>query len=258
MSYRPGGAVVAVWFTRIFPFLTWSPCTVSLTVSWIWMIATIPEDEFMEECGLDALCFIRLLNMGYKICLVGIFNSIWLFPVYATAPADPDPTKVINDRVVESTIVHVPDDSPRLIATSLAAWVLFGSTMYIILQELEWFCDKRHKFLTLPRARNYSVYVSDIPSDLQRGPELRDFFRECFNYESVLEAKVRLHASDVGKLVGQRDSVITKLEHAVAVEDVTGQTPMHAPSIQESLKVVGASKVESIPTYAEELKELKM
>lgn len=221
------------------------------------MIATIPEDEFMKECGMDALCYVRILRMGYKICLMGIFNSIWLFPAYATAPEDTSKNAVpITDRIVETTIAHVPPGSPRLIATSLAAWCLFGYTMYLILQELEWFADKRHKYLTLVRPRNYTIYVSDIPPELQFGPELCHFFRECFSYEAVLDAHVRVHASNIGKLVGQREALITKLEHAVAEEDVTGKTPVHSASLVSSLNVGGGDKVESIPAYAEELKEL--
>ena len=219
----------------------------------------------MKECGMDALCYVRVLKMGYKIALMGCLNAIWLLPVYATAPDDNDPqTPPITDRIVETTLGHVPAGSPRLVATSLASWVLFGYTMYLILQELEWFADKRHKFLIQPRPRNYSVYVSDIPTDLQRGPELRDFFRDCFSYEAVLGAQLRLHATNVSRLVGQRESVILKLEHAVAEQEATGKTPMHSLSLKDSLlataNAVGGNanngKVESIPTYAEELKEL--
>lgn len=216
------------------------------------MISTIPEDEFMKECGMDALCYVRILRMGYKICLVGILNSIWLFPTYATAPEDTSENAVpITDRVVETTIAHVPPGSPRLIATSIAAWIIFGYTMYLILQELEWFTDKRHKFLSMVQPRNYTIYVSDIPPELQFGPELCQFFRECFSYESVLNAHIRLHTSNVGSMVTQREAVITKLEHAVAVEDVTGKTPTHSPSL-----TTRGDKVDSITTYAEELKEL--
>ena len=35
--------------------------------SWIWKVYMVTEDELMEECGLDALCFIRIAQMGYKL-----------------------------------------------------------------------------------------------------------------------------------------------------------------------------------------------
>lgn len=53
--------------------------------SWMWKVYLVTEDELMVECGMDALCFIRIAQMGYKMTCVGIFNSIWLMIVYATS-----------------------------------------------------------------------------------------------------------------------------------------------------------------------------
>ena len=108
------------------------------------MLFQFNDDEIAEHCGLDALCFLRTLEMGKKICLVGMLNSLWLIPLYATAESSPDTDK-ITDWVVRITVSHVPSGSARLVATVLAAYVAFGYTMYLILQEFEWFIGKRDK-----------------------------------------------------------------------------------------------------------------
>jgi hypothetical protein len=93
----------------------------------------ITEDEVLNECGMDALCFLRLLRMGYKISCLCALNAIWLMPLYKTAPPSAE-TDYINDNVVKVTISNVPAGSPRLVGTVLAAYTLFGYVMYLILQ----------------------------------------------------------------------------------------------------------------------------
>jgi hypothetical protein len=94
----------------------------------MWMLNTITDDELLDHCGLDALCLFRTLKMGWKLCLLGIFNSIWLMPLYATADTSPE-TEATTDFVVRITVSHLPPESPRLVATVVAAYMLFGFTM---------------------------------------------------------------------------------------------------------------------------------
>ena len=100
--------------------------------SWMWQLNAVTEDEILSECGLDALCFLRLLRMGYHIALVSCVNALWLMPLYATAETDAV-TATITDCIVKMTIAHVPEGSPRCIGTVLAAYVLFGYIMHLIL-----------------------------------------------------------------------------------------------------------------------------
>jgi hypothetical protein len=67
----------------------------------------ITEDELMHECGLDALCFLRILKCGFRISLVGICNAIWLMPLYSGADTSEE-TDYITDSIIEVTISHVP------------------------------------------------------------------------------------------------------------------------------------------------------
>jgi hypothetical protein len=49
-------------------------------------------------------------------------------PLYATADKSPE-TEGTTDLVVRITVSHLPPESPRLVATVVAAYMLFGFTM---------------------------------------------------------------------------------------------------------------------------------
>lgn len=35
--------------------------------SWMWNVYHVTDDELLDECGMDALCFIRIAQMGFKL-----------------------------------------------------------------------------------------------------------------------------------------------------------------------------------------------
>lgn len=91
------------------------------------------DDEILDECGMDSLCFLRLLSMGYRISCISALNAIWLLPLYKFTESD-EITEKITDPIAQLTIGHVPAGSPRLVGTVIAAYILFGYMMYLILQ----------------------------------------------------------------------------------------------------------------------------
>jgi Late exocytosis, associated with Golgi transport len=86
------------------------------------------EDELLEYCGMDAICFLRILSMGYRICGIGALNAIFLMPIYSTA------SDIAIDRIVKVTVSNVEVGSSRFIATVVAAYILFGYVMFLILE----------------------------------------------------------------------------------------------------------------------------
>jgi hypothetical protein len=108
--------------------------------------------------------------------LVGVFNTIWLLPVYVTAEESSEPED-ITDLIVKTTIANVPSGSSRMYATIIASYFIFGYAMYAILQEFTWYIEMHHKFLRKPLARNFSVFVRNIPPAYQDNRQLADFFR---------------------------------------------------------------------------------
>lgn len=219
--------------------------------SWMWRVYAIADDDIMEECGMDAACFIRLLQMGFRLSMVGVFNTIWLLPIYVTAPWSSE-TADVTDGVVKTTVAHVPPGSDRLYATVLASYILFGYTMYLILQEFEWYIEMRHKFLRKPLIRHFAVFVRNIPSDYRTNASLEAFFRGCFSDSDVLEARLAIKAPNIAKAVVQRDETLANLEHALALYKRDGSRPHH----KHKDKCMGLGKtVDSIDHYTSQLEE---
>ena len=137
---------------------------------WIWKNFQHSDDEIFDSCGLTALVLLRFLRMGIKIAAVGIFNSIYLIPVNLYGCDDQiDVCNSIIDGIERIGLGNLSQGSLSLLATTIAAYVIFGSTMYFVYHEFEWFTKARHKFLTMPRPENYSVYVAHIPKKFRGG-----------------------------------------------------------------------------------------
>ena len=97
--------------------------------------------------------------------------------------------------------------------------------------------------------QNYTAYVRNIPDEYKSNAALEDYFRSCFSDKAVLEARVRIKTPLLQSAVAKRDKLVSQLEHAINYEQVKGQTPQHRSSL------VSGAQVNSIPTYANELKE---
>jgi hypothetical protein len=224
--------------------------------SWAWKLFFISDDKIMNECGLDALCFIRLCTMGFRLSLIGIVNSIWLMPVYKTATE-----KTVEDQVrdifSEITTGNIPAQSSRLIAPVVASYVMFGSAMLMVLKEFKWFTKMRHKFVMKRIPRNYAVYIQNIPTGLRSNKAISKFFEKSIVGVRVLEAHVVQRTNHLKSKVKKRDDCIMKLEHAVAVLDENKKRPTHKVMVAPVPGALGCGKeVDSIDYYTEELKKL--
>ncbi|KAL7556781.1 hypothetical protein ACA910_005223 [Epithemia clementina (nom. ined.)] len=217
--------------------------------SWLWRVYMITDDELMNECGMDAACFIHLIQMGYRLSLIALFNMLWLLPIYMTAE-DSEETSYITDRVVRTTVANVPSGSHRLYATVLAAYIMFGYTMYQILVEFEWYTEMRHKFLRKPMVRHYAIFVRNIPVAYRSNISLEEFFRNCFSDDAVLEARLAVHTPSLGRIVAQREATLANLEHALAIYEKEGVRPTQ----KDKLLVLGES-IDSIDYYTEQLEQ---
>ena len=220
-------------------------------VAWIWRLYKISDDEILENCGMDALCFLRVLSFGLRVSCLGIFNSFWLFPLYKTAP-NVSETEHIEDRVEELTTSHVPSESRRFIATVVAAYIFFLFTMYQILQEFEWYTKYRHRFLSKRMPRNYAVFVSGIPEEYRSSHALLQFFRDCFSKDGVLEAHVAIDIPNLERQVAHRDALVARLEHAIGYQSLRGKTPTHRKSVMTG----DLARVDTILSCREELESV--
>ena len=182
-------------------------------VEWIWKNFQHSDDEIFDNCGLTALVLLRFLRLGLKVAAVGIFNSFYLIPVNLYGcDSLIDECSSIVDGIERIGLGNLSLNSYSLLATTVAAYVMFGSTMYFIYNEFEWFTSARHKFLIIPRPDNYSVYVAHIPKRYRGDVALLEYFRSVFDEEDVLEAKIALDLHSLERKVHIRERTVQKLE----------------------------------------------
>lgn len=179
---------------------------------WIYKVLQPSEDEIRDQCGMDSICYLRTMVFGMKLAAVGIFNSIWLLPVYYTA-ADSAETAEVTDRVAALTIAHVPPGTLRMLAPVISSYVVFGFTMMFILQEFEWFRRHRHAFLSERVPRNYVAYATGLPRNLRSNRHLCKFFGKFS--PATIRAHVALFVPKLDKKVQKRFKLSRKLEHMI-------------------------------------------
>jgi hypothetical protein len=213
--------------------------------SWMWSVFIVQYDDIAEQCGMDAVTTIRLFEFGAKISLVAVLNSVYLFPIYKYLG-----NVVVDDNAKEFSLSNLETSHPGLIATMIAAYIFFFAAMHFIDKDFEWLTEHRHKFLAKKRVQNYSIFLSCLPKEMQSDTAIKEYFRNCFSHNAVVDGDVALCIPKLEALVAKRNALISKFEHAINIRFIKGEEPMH------STKLIGGEKVESIPAYKEQLEEL--
>lgn len=199
--------------------------------------------------------------MGLKLCMVGMFCAIFLMPLYATSPWTEE-TATVTDKIVKLTTGNVGPGSPRLIATAVAAYIVFGSSMYLILKEFEWFTTHRHRFMMRPVPRNHAVFVRNIPDMYKSNRGLHYFFEKSLGGDAaVLETNIAVKTTNLQALVARREKNLLRLEYAIAEKEKNGKAPKHkierklVPGVSVPGFIGNAEEVDSIAYYSSELME---
>lgn len=137
-------------YPRYFNVRSWSPkirCELASDqhgfIKWMWELYFTKDEIILEQCGMDALCFLRSLWFGVKLSLMGIVNAMYLMPIYATSNGAED----APSRLAAVSTSYVPPESNRFYATVVASYILFLYAMFLILKEFKWYTKYRHKFL---------------------------------------------------------------------------------------------------------------
>uniref|UniRef100_A0A7S2M4L9 CSC1/OSCA1-like 7TM region domain-containing protein n=1 Tax=Skeletonema marinoi TaxID=267567 RepID=A0A7S2M4L9_9STRA len=231
-------------------------------LAWIFKTFQFNYDEIASQCGMDAVTTIRLLELGVKLSCVAVVNSIYLMPIYKFTGVGGSEEEGISDPVMEVSLSNLSQGSNSIYATTMAAYIFFGSAMYLIANDFSWFISLRHKFLSQRRVQNYTIYLSGLPKELQSNHAIREYFTHCFSHHDsdiVADVQLAVKIPKLEKKVGKRDKILPKLEHAINLRDVKGKIPEHrkVPNLDNpKLMLCGGEKVESIPEWMEELEEL--
>ena len=220
--------------------------------SWIWYTMQIHETEILQTCGMDAVCLLRITRMGSYLSLIAVFCSIFLVPVYELKSDTTTGTGSTNG-FASTTSTSLPNGSNSFAATVVAAYIIFGSTMLLILREFQWFIARRETFLSTPQARNYTIYVSGIPPQYRSNAGLAQFFRRVIAHDVVHSAVVAMHVPKLSAAMDRHDRLVKTIERMKTIRDlnVEGREPMHfvlGPNRGEILE-----RVPAIPYYTEQL-----
>ena len=212
--------ILRLKYPKLYNIRSWAPdheCDLAKReygfFNWMWKITAISDAEILDQCGMDALCFLRALRFGRNIALVGCLNALWLMPLYATAKSSPE-TDYLTDAFALISIANLPSSSKRFLGTVLAAYVTFGYTMYAIFHEYVWYTANRHEFLRQARPSSYAVYVSGIPERYRSSFALAQYFGRGGDGDHVLEAHVAVDTPNLDAKVARRALVLRKLERA--------------------------------------------
>jgi hypothetical protein len=188
LVFFPIYCFVRLRYPHVYAIRQWSPyCKSPLAsnqfgyISWLWKVYSFSQEELLEGIGLDAVCFIRILNMGFRLACVGCFNSIWLFPVYMTSEQDTDIP--VSDDVKEVSVNTMRPGDTRFVATVVASYIFFGYTLYTIFNEFQWFITQRHLWLRQFNQRNYTVLVRNIPEGMRSDEALMKHFQTLYGVE---------------------------------------------------------------------------
>ena len=133
-------------YPRLFNVRSWSPlqkCKLAVNttydncVSWFWQVFEVSDIEMHEQCGMDAVCFIRALRFGRNVVLMGCLNALWLIPMYVLEGRGEDNNTTSDlDIFQRISIGNIDPSSKRYIGTLIATYINFLYSMYLIMQEV--------------------------------------------------------------------------------------------------------------------------
>jgi hypothetical protein len=223
-------------------------------IAWCWQVFKVTDDQLLENCGMDALCYLRCLRLGARLSLFGILQAAWLIPVYLTAE-ESEETAYLTDIFVKMSIANLPNKSTRFLGAVVAMYAIILYSMYLVTKEYDWFTEYRHKFLSQRKPRNYACYISGIPPDYRSSVKLADYFRQCSLNTALLEAHIAIDTPSLDAKVAKREKLVAKLEHALALERKKGRKQTHRTfKIQDGVEAV--KKVDSVDAFRSELSDL--
>eukprot|EP00961_Rhodomonas_salina_P118569 1596315-Rhodomonas_salina.1 len=199
-------------------------------LSWIWGVLKCKEDDIVEQSGLDAACFLRVLRLGLKLSVLGCFNAAWLIPVYRTAEATED-NELVTDWLDQMSVANVNNNDVRLWGTLLSSYMLSTAQepqqaapagplrsppAHVLLCESK-ACRRPKLKLLFFCPQNYAIFLSNIPPALRWEAALERYLHNIFKGD-VLQIDLFMHIKELDKDVAARQKLVDKLEHELAKE----------------------------------------
>ncbi|KAI9146505.1 hypothetical protein BKA69DRAFT_1045074 [Paraphysoderma sedebokerense] len=226
-------------------------------LSWITDVYRVDEDFILENCGLDAVVFLRFIKFGVLFFAFATFwGVIVIIPIHISASSDIPPERLQSPPSLLS-IDNVPDGSPFLTTHAVFTWIFSVTIFYLLHRTLKSAIDLRYRFFL----ENYrgihtrSVMVTDIPDEFKSENLLKAFFNEM-GIGPVEEAVLVRHVKALGKMVTNRAQKLKECEDLAVsimgnpprcerVEDIMNMTEnnLSMPSAMPSLENVQDNQI---------------
>ncbi|RHY29692.1 hypothetical protein DYB32_004951 [Aphanomyces invadans] len=220
---------------------------------WIPSVWQVSDDEIIQHCGLDALCFLRLLRLGRNIAAASMAISCILIPVYATA-LKPPTGETAHDWITRMAManMNVAMDPHRLWASAVAGVVITFWTMFLLLREWKVYVVRRHAFLSQKTLQQHTVVMNDLPLHLCTRDSLETYLEALFPGQ-VQSVHVALECKDLEAKITKRLDTLNLLERALVVDSKCRENPYHR---RNKVKTATGNVVDAIPHFTADLARL--
>ncbi|KDO18854.1 hypothetical protein SPRG_15853 [Saprolegnia parasitica CBS 223.65] len=239
---------------------------------WIAPVLRATDDEIMEFCGLDALCYLRFLRLGRNIAGASILLSFGLMPIYASA-IRPD-GESLNETTAQDMVarlamanMNVSLDPNRLWAPVAAGFLITIYTLRLLVAEYKVYVSRRHEFLGRDGLQQYTVIMNDLPQQLRTHEALTKYLHKLFP-TMVDSVHMAMECRELEAQVAKRERVRGDLERAMVTAVQTGHRPTtsfkrgqvdaidHWSQLLEKLNISIRTEIETLRGYQAKLHEV--
>ena len=213
----------------------------------------VKDEELLGYLGLDALMFLRLLRLGFIFCVLILpYGLIVTLPVnYYGGVSDTDQAVVGLDRL---TLGNVKARSSLLWVHCIGVWMYTLLILYFLYREYVAYQRFRQKSLCNGDKyhHRYLVMLQEIPKELRNQEKMKEYVLARYP-DKLLDVYVLEDDVEWEKLIEKYVKAQRNLAAAKAEYRKTDVRPKHRPE----LFGLSGSKVDSIQSYEEEIKNLK-
>lgn len=214
----------------------------------LWNDWKLSDEETLRCVGLDAFMYLRMLQLGMRICAFGSLLACALIPIYATGDNSGASTEQFN----MLTLAKVEKGSSwRLYVTVGSFWLFCFFILKLFWNEWKLYYKNRMAFLAngdVDAKCRHAVFVEQFKNNNDK--TVNKYFERLFPNQ-VCEVASCLQVPELEKLIKDRQQAIAKLEVTIAFTKAYPSKPR--PTVRTGMF---SSKVDAIEHHEAEIERL--
>ncbi|KAK9767175.1 hypothetical protein K7432_003205 [Basidiobolus ranarum] len=181
-------------------------------LAWIWNSLTLKENFYLTHVGLDAVMYIRFLEMAFQLLLFTLLTvGAILMPLNFFAQQ----TMLVD--VDKISIGNIPNGSSMFWIHWLLTYFFSASTLYLLLKNTQEYIEMRTLYLQNQARKGCvhtrTVIVTHIPDTMRHEERLRSFYASLGLGEVDSVTLVR-HTGKISRKIQRRENMLRELEYA--------------------------------------------